>query len=232
MPAANRGEVESLFFWDPVDRRDEEYFDGVPPAERAKPKTAVWSRRGLLQVALSCFGWLLVPVLWLTQGPPFGGSYFSQSIWLAGLVSAALVSTAVILTACSRRSWGVALVSLALAATGVVVTTRHDSRGDYIDYQYRTHRTALIKLAQDYRAGRLDDNLILPPDVRSLSPSGFAYAGRTVLFVQMWQDWRAESGTGLAYFIDPPTAETDITTASGDLGKPQREVGDGWWWVE
>ncbi|MEU4421106.1 hypothetical protein AB0F81_10790 [Actinoplanes sp. NPDC024001] len=68
--------------------------------------------------------------------------------------------------------------------------------------------------------------------MRSLSPSGFAYADRTVLFVQTWQNWRAESGTGLAYFAGPPAAGTRITTASGDFGHPQREVGDGWWGVE
>ncbi|MEU4243305.1 hypothetical protein [Actinoplanes sp. NPDC026619] len=56
-------------------------------------------------------------------------------------------------------------------------------------------------------------------------------ASPTVLFVQLWQDWRAESGTGLAYFAEPPTTPTPITTASGDLGHPKREVGDGWWWV-
>ena len=64
-----------------------------------------------------------------------------------------------------------------------------------------------------------------------LCPSGFAYASRTVLFVQVWQNWRAESGTGFAYFTGPPAAGTMISTASGDLGEPLREVGDGRWWV-
>ncbi|WP_145831023.1 hypothetical protein [Actinoplanes teichomyceticus] len=229
--AADREEAEWRL-WDPADRQD-----GEPPekgsfAERAGPATAVWSRRGLLQMALGCSGWLPVPVLWLSSGPPFGATFLSKSIWLAILLTAALVSTTVILAACVRRSWGVAWASLALAATGVVVTARHDPQDDYIEYQYHTHRTALIELARDYRAGRLAGDLTLPPGVRSLSPSGFAYADRTVLFVQMWQDWRAESGTGLAYFADPPTAETSITTASGDRGQPQREVGDGWWWVK
>lgn len=73
---------------------------------------------------------------------------------LAVLFSAELISTTAILTACMKKSWAVALVSLAVAATGVVVTIRHNPQGDYIDYQYRAHRTPLIKLAQDYRAGR------------------------------------------------------------------------------
>lgn len=95
------------------------------------------------------------------------------------------------------------------------------------------HRTALAGLAEDYRAGRLPkgDLLTLPPDLRSLSPSGWAYASPTQVFVQMWPDWWHESGTGFAYFADPPTGQTMVQTAEGDTGRPQREVGDGWWWI-
>jgi hypothetical protein len=182
----------------------------------------VWSRRGLLQVALGSVGWLLaVPLLWLTQDPPIGGSFLSVPIWLAALILPALVSTAAILIAGTRRSWGVALVSLLVAAGGVAVTARQNPF-DYVDRQYRTHRTAFAELARDYRAGRLDG---------TLCRSGFAYAGPTAMFVQMWQNWRAESGTGLAYFARPSTTATTIATAEGDVGQPRREVGDGWWWV-
>jgi hypothetical protein len=47
----------------------------------------------------------------------------------------------------------------------------------------------------------------------------------------MWQNWRHESGTGLAYFAAPPTDQTIVNTAEGDSGTPQREVGGGWWWI-
>jgi len=152
---------------------------------------------------------------------------------LTALVSAALVSTTAILMGCIRRSWGVALLSLALAATGIAVTTRHHSQGDYIDYQYQAHRVALTELAQDYRAGRLPEgDLTLPSELRALCPSGYAYTSPTGIFLQMWQDWRHESGTGLAYFTEPPTEQTLVNTADGDNGRPQREVGDGWWWVQ
>jgi hypothetical protein len=73
--------------------------------------------------------------------------------------------------------------------------------------------------------------LTLPPELHSLSPSGYAYAHPTEVFVQMWQNWRHESGTGLAYFADPPTDQTIVNTAEGDSGTPQREVGGGWWWI-
>jgi hypothetical protein len=220
------------FLWDDVDRQDEGESEEPPPGTRAKPRTAVRSRRGLLQIALSCSGWLLVvPLLRFTQSPPLLGSYVSLAIWVAGFLFAAAVSTIVIVIACMRRSWGVALLSAALAAAGVVAITRLNAQVDYVDYQYREHRTALAELAEEYRAGRLTGSVSLPPDLRSLSPSGYAYASPTEVYVQMWQNWRAESGTGLAYFAAPPTAQMTITTAEGDTGHPQREVGGGWWWV-
>jgi hypothetical protein len=209
------------FPWDPVDQPNE------------PSRTAAWSRRGLLQAVLSCVGWLLlIPVWWLAETPLLVGSFVGWSISLLAVLFAALVSTAAILIACVRRSWGVAAVSLCLAAVAVVVVSRQDSQAYPVDYRYRLHRAALAELVEGYRAGRLDGELTLPADVRSLCPSGFAYATPTVMFVQLWQNWRAESGTGLAYFAVPPTKPTPITTASGDLGYPKREVADGWWWVE
>lgn len=217
------GETRMTFLWD----------SGDPPApEPARRGTPVWSRRGLLQIALSCAGWLLlVPQIRRAQAPLVGGFYVGVSILLVAFLLVALVSITVILTACVQRSWGVAAVSLVLTVTAIVVATRQDSHGDYVDHQYRSHRAALAALAGEYRAGRLNGRLTLPPEVRSLSPSAYAYASRDVLFVQMWQNWRAESGTGLAYFTTPPTAQTVVATAEGDFGRPQREVGDGWWWV-
>ncbi|GAA2708100.1 hypothetical protein [Actinoplanes palleronii] len=151
---------------------------------RPHPGTPLRSRRGLLQTALSCSGWLLlVPLVWFTQDPRFGGSYVSLPIWLAALLFAALMSTTTILLACMQRSWGVALVSLALAATGMAFTLRQSSQIDYAEYQVSSHRTELAALAQDYRVGRLTVDL------------------------------------------------TMIPTADGNRGRPERELGDGWWWV-
>ncbi|KUL29699.1 hypothetical protein [Actinoplanes awajinensis] len=208
------------FPWDPVDQ----------PVEPSAP--AAWSGRGVLQASLSCAGWLLlIPAWWLAGTPLLVGSFVGWWISLLAALFAVLVSIAAILIACARGSWGVAVVSLCLAAAAFVVVSRQDSQVYPVDYRYRLHRAALTELVEGYRAGRLDGALTLPADIRSLCPSGFAYAGPTVLFVQLWQNWRAESGTGLAYFAEPPTAQTTVTTAEGDNGHPQREVGDGWWWV-
>ncbi|MFD1370877.1 hypothetical protein [Actinoplanes sichuanensis] len=210
------------FQWDPVDQPTE------PSA------TAAWSGRGLLQAVLSCAGWLLlIPVWWLAETPLLVGSFVGWGISWVALSFAVLVSIAAILIACVRRSFGVAVVSLSLAVAAFVIVSRHDSPAYSVDYRYRLHRAALAELAQDYRAGRLDGGLpAVPADLRSLCPSGFAYASPTELFVQLWENWRHESGTGLAYFADPPTEKSVVNTADGDQGYPRREVGDGWWWVE
>ncbi|MFI5496455.1 hypothetical protein [Actinoplanes sp. NPDC051859] len=194
--------------------------------------TAAWIRRGLWQAALSSVGWLLViPAWWLVETPLLVGSIVGWSISLMVVLFAVLVSTTAILIACIRGAWGVAVVSLCLTAVAVVVVAQQDSQAYPVDYRYRLHRAALAELADDYQAGRLADGWALPTDIRSLCPSGFAYATPTVLFVQLWQNWRAESGTGLAYFATPSTEPTPMATASGDLGHPIRELGDGWWWV-
>ncbi|GAB1689956.1 hypothetical protein KRM28CT15_17590 [Krasilnikovia sp. M28-CT-15] len=175
----------------------------------------------------------MIPLLKLSPLPSLFWGFFAQLIWMAACFFAAMVSMMVILNACLRRSWGVALASLVLATTGVVAITRLNSPFDFIDYQYRYHRTALAELAEDYRSGRLPEGgLTLPPELHSLCPSGWAYVSRTEVFVQTWQNWRHEAGVGFAYFANPPTAQTMINTAEGDnTGHPQREVGGGWWWV-
>ncbi|MBL7255743.1 hypothetical protein [Paractinoplanes lichenicola] len=210
------------FLWETADQ----------PEAPAVARLRLWSRRGLLRVVLGASGWLLLfPVWWLGRTPALGGPYLGLAVFMAAFLLATLVSTAVILIAVARGSWGVAAVSLLLAVAAGIAAVPRDFEANYVDHQYRTHRAALAGLAADYRAGRLHDIVALPADVRSLSPSGYAYAGDKVLFVQLWQNWRAESGTGLAYLTEPPTPDTQITTASGDFGHAQREVGDGWWWV-
>ena len=52
------------------------------------------------------------------------------------------------------------------------------------------------------------------------------------LFLLAWQDWRAEDGVGFAYYPTQPGPEASLMTAAGDVGRPARELGDGWWWVD
>ncbi|WP_344316678.1 hypothetical protein [Actinoplanes couchii] len=129
------------------------------------------------------------------------------------------------------RSWAVMGCLVLTAVVAIAAAVWHSSEGDYVDHLYRVHRVALGELAEDYRSGKLPAEPDLPADLRTLCPSGFAYANDTVLFVQVWENWRSESGIGLGYFTQPPTGRPRVTTADGDYGYPVREVGDGWWWV-
>lgn len=51
---------------------------------------------------------------------------------------------------------------------------------------------------------------------------------------QLWQNWRAESGYGIAHFRFAATPHPDalIMTALGAIGKPSRYLGNGWWVIE
>jgi hypothetical protein len=67
-------------------------------------------------------------------------------------------------------------------------------------------------------AGRLHGDLTLPSDVRSISARASSPPS------SMWLNWRAEPGTGLAYFTGPPTEQTTLRTADGDT-----DIRDGKW---
>lgn len=56
-------------------------------------------------------------------------------------------------------------------------------------------------------------------------------AGPVLAFAVAWQDWRAENGGGFGYFPTRPSPDTEVQTAAGDVGRPVRYLGDGWWWV-
>jgi hypothetical protein len=107
---------------------------------------------------------------------------------------------------------------------------------------FRQHRGDLARLASDYQAGTFGDGDVLPWRLRLLSVDGRAHrrcgsadpqAGRKdcALFLLLSQNWRAESGMGLAYFPTRPAPDASIVTAEGDIGAPVREFGGGWWLV-
>jgi hypothetical protein len=108
--------------------------------------------------------------------------------------------------------------------------------------QFRQHRGDLAQLAADYQAGRIGGDAALPWPLRFLSVDGRAHrrcgsadpqTGRKdcALFLLLWQDWRAESGIGFAYYPTRPGPDASIVTADGDIGAPVRELGEGWWLV-
>ncbi|BCB77805.1 hypothetical protein GCM10022251_38700 [Phytohabitans flavus] len=141
------------------------------------------------------------------------------------------------------RRWGLAAlmcVLVVVAATGLrsIGTTQLTPRS-----HFHHHRSDLAALAAEYRRGSITGFTDLPRRMRWLSADGRAHAQcwtvdrardrkQCVLYLRIWQNWRAESGVGFAYFSEPPVPEVYIATASGDLGVPAYELGDGWWWIE
>ncbi|RSN01951.1 hypothetical protein DMB42_37970 [Nonomuraea sp. WAC 01424] len=67
--------------------------------------------------------------------------------------------------------------------------------------------------------------------MKYLSMDGQVQQQGEVLYLPVFEDWRAETGSGIAHLPAPPTSRTLVQTASGDLGSPVRDLGDGWWWV-
>lgn len=103
--------------------------------------------------------------------------------------------------------------------------------------QFAEHRDDLAWLAAEYRDGGMSEDAALPLRLRFLSVDGQAHIrcglehADCALFLLTWQDWRGESGTGLAYYRTPPGPDALLVTAEGDAGKPIRELDAGWWVV-
>lgn len=138
------------------------------------------------------------------------------------------------------------LLALGVALVFVLGSMFHGS-GRFTDddgalaNQVTTHREELRALAEAFDRGQVADGAKLPRSLHTMATDDVAHVWsvdrgdpreRPVLFIQTWQDWRAENGVGLAYLGSQPDAAMWVRTAEGDGGHPERDMGDGWWWVE
>lgn len=181
---------------------------------------------------LPFFG-VLSPVTWVLS--------WCGWIWVLGGASLALFGSV------RRRNWWSVSVFGALAVLAGSGLWALGLPQSSPDGQFRQHRNELGRLAADYRAGRLtwgeEADSALPLRLRFASIDGRAYrrCGTTdsdaepplcALYLPAWQNWRAENGTGIAYYPREPGPDAAIMTAAGDIGVPVKELGDGWWWVD
>ncbi|MEV4813336.1 hypothetical protein [Micromonospora avicenniae] len=130
-----------------------------------------------------------------------------------------------------RRAYVWAAGALIVALGSGLILQKANWERAYVDSQFRLQRSQLAELAAGYRVGGLPTDVALPWRLRYLSIDGQAHQRDGALYLPIWQDWRAESGVGLAYFKTSPSPDTVIATAFGDMGHPVRYLGDGWWWV-
>ena len=171
-------------------------------------------------------GWAVLVALPFTAIFPTAVLYFLAIALLTVVASLGLVVSLAWL-----RRWKSAVAALLVVALipTVLWTVFHEpSDEEYFD----RHRALFVQLAADDRASRLPDVVDLPEEVRDLSVDGTAHHQDGVLYIPTWVDWRDENGRGLAYFATPPEPGVLVGTAGGDMGKPTRLLGDGWWVVQ
>ncbi|MFF0312568.1 hypothetical protein ACFYSC_34505 [Streptosporangium sp. NPDC004379] len=143
---------------------------------------------------------------------------------------AVLWSFAAVLAYLSLRAYVRFFAMLVVTVTLGVVVWGIDWQVVYIGSQIRLHREELAALVEANARGR---RLTAPWWMEYLSKNGWVRQQGEVVYLPVFEDsWRAESGAGIAHLPAPPTAETIVRTAAGDIGRPVRDLGDGWWWVE
>ncbi|GIG06737.1 hypothetical protein ACFQZ4_50035 [Catellatospora coxensis] len=162
---------------------------------------------------VSMFGWLLIAACWL---------------WA---VTASIIAVVALL---GRRRRAHAAAAAVIAAAAGVAIGNADWLMIYLRSQLWIHQAELGRLAAEHRLGTLPANPELPWRLRYLSIDGHAHrqTEAAALYLPMWQNWRGEAGGGLVHLTTTPDQDTWIETAPGGQGRPLRQVGDGWWWVE
>jgi hypothetical protein len=149
----------------------------------------------------------------------------------AWLVITAIVTLVAVIVLLARRRFVAAALVVLLGAGGAAAVGVVPWSDAYVDSQVALNREALRALTTDFTAGRVAEGTTLPARLRGLSRDGTAHVREGTLYLATWEDWRAEDGAGLAWFRTPPAAGLLILTAAGDMGRPERPLGDGWWWI-
>jgi hypothetical protein len=181
-------------------------------------------------------GWFGLAVSYLRILPFFG--VLSWVTWLALVacwlwVGGVPTAAAVLLAGGGARWWAAWSVAVAMAAA--LASTVMGWPATTPGAQFRAHRADFAWIAAEYRAGRIGPDTELPWRLRPLSVDGRAHRqcrDDCLLYLPAWRDWRDEDGSGFAYFAVRPRIGTPVATAEGDVGTPERELGDGWWWVD
>jgi len=179
---------------------------------------------------MALLGWLLLVVACYLRLPL--GRALSLWYWLlitALLAWAAWWTFLAVMADLSRKAYLRATVPL---LTGVIVAAAlaiPNWENAFIDSLFLLQQDRFDAIGTAYRQG---EPLPVPWWMGLLSIDGSVQAQEDGVYLPVYEDWRAETGAGIAYVPSPPDPETVFMTAAGDVGRPVRSFGDGWWWVE
>ncbi|MEU5867379.1 hypothetical protein ABZ815_39840 [Nonomuraea sp. NPDC047529] len=181
-------------------------------------------------VIMAVLGWLALTVASYLSLPMFQTIWwFSKLVTTAAWLWAALWSFTAVMASLSLKAHARSFVMLTITVFLGAVIFRADWQTLYIDSQFWLHGDEFAALVAENENGR---PLTVPWWMEYLSLDGQVRQQGEVLYLPVFEDWRAESGRGIAHLPGPPTPKTIIQTAAGDMGFPVRDLGDGWWWVE
>ncbi|WP_432928340.1 hypothetical protein ACQPZZ_01895 [Microbispora sp. CA-135349] len=190
-------------------------------------KSSRW-HRALSAVAL--LGWLLLVAACYLRLPL--GRALSLWYWL--LIMALLAWSAwwtflAVMAYLSRRAYLRATVPLFMGVIVAAALAIPNWENAFIDSLFLLQRDRFDAIGAAYRQG---EPLPVPWWTGLLSIDGSVQVQEDGVYLPVYEDWRAETGAGIAYVPFPPDYETVFMTAAGDLGRPVRPFGHGWWWVE
>ncbi|MEV4457026.1 hypothetical protein [Microbispora sp. NPDC049633] len=181
-------------------------------------------------LTLALLGWLLLVVACYLRLPL--GRALSLWYWLlimALLAWAAWWTFLAVMAYLSRKAYLRATVPLLV---GVIVATAlaiPNWENAFIDSLFLLQRDRFDAIGTAYRQG---EPLPVPWWMGLLSIDGSVQVQEDGVYLPVYEDWRAETGAGIAYVPSSPDPETVFMTAAGDVGRPVRSFGHGWWWVE
>ncbi|OUC96054.1 hypothetical protein [Streptosporangium minutum] len=144
-------------------------------------------------------------------------------VWLWAIVQ----SVKAVMSYLSRKAYGRCVAaSVAIAITWAVVWTTNWN-ALYVESFFALHRDTFAQLAIAHENHR---PLVVPWWMRYLSVDGEVQKQGDAIYLPVVLDqWRGESGAGIAYL---PVSKTSLQTSAGSVGGPVHDLGDGWWWVE
>ncbi|MFI6324597.1 hypothetical protein ACIBG8_44215 [Nonomuraea sp. NPDC050556] len=177
------------------------------------------------QMSMAAAGWLLlggVEFFWLpiTRELTFLSLLILVFAWLWVIVWNAKVWLSFL-----RLKQYAFFIGALIVGTGLGAFVRTaDWNTAFVQTNFWLHRDSLRHLAEDFDNGR---PLTVPAWMGWFTMNGEVRPQGNTLYLPVWEDWRAETGVGIAY-----RPQGVLQTAAGDLGHARWELGDGWWWVQ